>query len=139
MGQRTQGSIKEYRVPQNGEEDDHALNTALRVIGCVIPQQKRKGNQLLAGHVVELENHKFQQSEIFLLHNETNQKINVDIVQNFLNNCVPKLDLDFGSFQMNLFGKLIQSILRLEDEIIGRIRVENGGNGVQDHRGESRR
>jgi hypothetical protein len=90
MGQRTQGSIKEYRVPQNGEEDDHALNTALRVIGCVIPQQKRKGNQLLAGHVVELENHKFQQSEIFLLHNETNQKINVDIVQNFPNNCVPK-------------------------------------------------
>ena len=81
--------------------------TALRVIGCVIPQQKRKGNQLLAGHVVELENHKFQQSEIFLLHNETTQKINVDIVQNFLNNCVPKLDLDFGSFQMNFFGKLI--------------------------------
>jgi hypothetical protein len=40
---------------------------------------------------------------------------------------------------MNLFRKLIQSVLRLEYEIIGRIRVENGGNSIQDHRRKCRR
>ena len=51
-------------LPQNGEKDDHAL----RVIGYVIPQQKGKWYELLAGRVVQLENHiNSQQPEIFLL------------------------------------------------------------------------
>ena len=51
-------------------------------------------------------------------------------------------NLDFGSFQMNLFRKLIQSVLQSEYEILSRIRVENGGNSVhcvQDHRRKCRR
>ena len=52
-------------VTDDGQQRDDALGGASA--GRVVPQQQRQGDELLAGHVVELEHDKFQQTKILFL------------------------------------------------------------------------
>ena len=52
-------------VTDDGQQKDDALGGASA--GRVVPQQQRQGDELLAGHVVELEHDKFQQTKILFL------------------------------------------------------------------------